>query len=204
MSSPVASASPAIDRRSAVNVWCAEGAPHTDRRSGISEGGTVGAPLPDRRLRGYAEIGVASLILGTSATLIQISTMPASLLVVLRMALAVVALELIFFFASIRLANVTVGVSLEYMAPVFVALLAPWVLRTRRQTIDMVAVAVAAGGVPIGAVSDTLLEGATPAGAPAECRRPLTSSSSSPCAGDGPRQAEEPALTTPRALARER
>ena len=130
-----------------------------------TEGGDRrGAPLPDRRLRGYAEIGVASLILGTSATLIQISTMPASLLVVLRMALAgivlgalflktggidevrrsgyfrrmvlvgfVVALELIFYFASIRLANVTVGVSLEYMAPVFVALLAPWVLRTRRQ-----------------------------------------------------------------------
>ena len=163
MSSPVASASPAIDRRSAVN-----------------EGGTVGPPLSDRRVRGYAEIGIAALILGTSATLIQISTMPASLLVVLRMALAgivlgvlflktggiaevrrsgyfrrmvlvgfVVALELIFYFASIRLANVTVGVSLEYMAPVFVALLAPWVLHTRRQTIDMVAVAVAVGGMAL-------------------------------------------------------
>ena len=138
------------------------------------------SPAIDRRLRGYAEIGVASLILGTSATLIQISTMPASLLVVLRMALAgivlgalflktggvaevrrsgyfrrlvlvgfVVALELTFYFASIRLANVTVGVSLEYMAPVFVALFAPWVLRTRRQTIDMVAVAVAVGGMAL-------------------------------------------------------
>ncbi|HEY5386981.1 MAG TPA: DMT family transporter, partial [Thermoleophilia bacterium] len=161
-----------------MNLRCAEGTPHTERRSELSEGGAAGAPLPDRRLRGYAEIGVASLILGTSATLIQISTMPASLLVVLRMALAgivlgalflktdgiaevrrsghfrrmvlvgfVVALELIFYFASIRLANVTVGVSLEYMAPVFVALLAPWVLRTRRQAIDMVAVAVAVGGM---------------------------------------------------------
>ena len=163
MSSPAASASPA-----------------TERRSELSEGGAAGAPLADRRVRGYAEIGVASLILGTSATLIQVSTMPASLLVVLRMALAgvvlgalflktggiaevrrsghfrrmivagfVVALELIFYFASIRLANVTVGVSLEYMAPVFVALLAPWVLRTRRQTIDMVAVGVAVGGMAL-------------------------------------------------------
>ena len=163
MSSPVASVSPA-----------------TDRRSGISEGGAAGAPLPDRRVRGYAEIGAASLILGTSATLIQISTMPSSLLVVLRMGLAgivlgalflktggiaevrrsgyfrrmvlvgfVVALELIFYFASIRLANVTVGVSLEYMAPVFVAVLAPLVLHTRRQTIDMVAVAVAVGGMAL-------------------------------------------------------
>jgi len=163
MSSPAASASPA-----------------TERRSGLSGGGAAGAPLPDRRVRGYAEIGVAALILGTSATLIQISTMPASLLVVLRMALAgivlgalflktggiaevrrsgyfrrmvlvgfVVALELIFYFASIRLANVTVGVSLEYMAPVFVAVIAPWVLHTRRQTVDMVAVAVAVGGMAL-------------------------------------------------------
>lgn len=140
----------------------------------------MGAPVPDRRLRGYAEIGAASLILGTSATTIQIATMPASLLVVLRMALAgvvlgilflatggveevrrsgyfrrmvlvgfVVALELIFYFAAIRLANVTVGVSLEYMAPVWVALLAPWVLRTRRQGIDLVAVAIAVGGMAL-------------------------------------------------------
>jgi len=46
------------------------------------------SPATDRRLRGYGEIAAASLILGTSATLIQVSTMPASLLVVLRMALA--------------------------------------------------------------------------------------------------------------------
>ncbi len=137
-----------------------------------------GALSPDRRLRGYAEIAAASLILGTSATLIQISTMPASLLLVTRMGLAgvvlaaifvlsggaeevrrsghfrrmilvgfVVALELIFYFASIRASNVIIGVSLEYMAPVFVALLAPVVLRTRRQGVDLVAVAVAVAGM---------------------------------------------------------
>jgi drug/metabolite transporter (DMT)-like permease len=153
----------------------------------------VGAPRPDRRLRGYAEIGAASLTLGTSATTIQISTMPAGLLIVLRMALAgialgilflatggveevrrsgyfrrmvlvgfVVALELVFYFASIRLANVTVGVSLEYMAPVWVALLAPWVLRTRRQGIDLVAVAIAVGGMALLVVPGLALgEGAT-------------------------------------------
>ena len=139
-----------------------------------------GALLPDRRLRGYAEIAASSLILGTSATLIQISTMPASLLVVLRMALAgvalgilflatggveevrrsgyfrrmvlvgfIVALELIFYFGSVRLANVTVGISLEYMAPVWIALLAPWALHTRRQGIDLVAVAIAVGGMAL-------------------------------------------------------
>jgi drug/metabolite transporter (DMT)-like permease len=139
-----------------------------------------GALRPDRRLRGYAEIAASSLILGTSATLIQISTMPASLLLVTRMGLAgivlavifllsggveevrrsghfrrmilvgfVVALEMIFYFASIRASNVIVGVSLEYMAPVFVALLAPVVLRTRRQGIDLVAVAVAVAGMAL-------------------------------------------------------
>jgi drug/metabolite transporter (DMT)-like permease len=136
------------------------------------------APEADHRGRGYAEIAASSLILGTSATLIQISTMPASLLLVLRMGLAgialavlffltggieevrrsgrlrrmillgfVVALEMIFYFASIRTSSVTVGVSLEYMAPVWVALLAPWLLRTRRQGIDVVAIAVAVAGM---------------------------------------------------------
>lgn len=134
----------------------------------------------DHRARGYAEIAVASLILGTSAALVQVSTMPASLLLVLRMALAgivlgvgflltggieevrrsgrlgrlmvlgfVVALEMLFYFASIRTSSVTVGVSLEYTAPVWVALLAPLVLRTRRRGVDMVAVAIAVGGMAL-------------------------------------------------------
>ena len=132
----------------------------------------------DRRLRGYAEIGVASLILGTAATLVQVTTMPASLLVVLRMGLAglalgvlflltgglaevrrsgrggrlflaglAVGLELFFYFAAIRLTNVTVGVSLEYMAPVYLTLVAPWFLHTHRRGVDVVAIATAVGGM---------------------------------------------------------
>jgi drug/metabolite transporter (DMT)-like permease len=155
--------------------------PLGERRSAINEGGAAGAsPTRQLRLRGYTEIAAASLILGTSATLIQISTMPASLLVVTRMGLAgivlavifflsggveevrrsgyirrmivlgfVVALEMMSYFISIRASSVTVGVALEYMAPVFVALLAPWVLRTRRHGIDLVAVAVAVGGMAL-------------------------------------------------------
>jgi drug/metabolite transporter (DMT)-like permease len=61
----------------------------------------------------------------------------------------IVALELIFYFVSIRASSVTVGVSLEYMAPVWVALLAPWLLHTRRRGIDMIAVAVAVGGMAL-------------------------------------------------------
>ena len=155
--------------------------PLGERRSAVNEGGAAGTPLTNRlRLRGYAEIAASSLILGTSATLIQISTMPTSLLVVTRMGLAgivlaaiffasggvdevrrsgylrrmivlgfVVAAEMMFYFISIRASSVTVGVALEYMAPVFVALLAPWVLRTRRQGIDLLAVAVAVGGMAL-------------------------------------------------------
>ena len=110
----------------------------------------------DKRLRGYAEISIASLILGTAATLIQVSTMPASMLVVLRMGLAgavlavfffltggpaevrrsgharriwlvgfVVAVEMLFYYLAVRLSNVTVAVSLEYLAPVWVVIAAP-------------------------------------------------------------------------------
>ena len=145
-----------------------------------------------RRLRGYAEIGGASLILGTSGALLQISSMPATLLLVLRMALAglvlgpiflwtggiaelrssghfwrvvaigfTVACELLFYFAAIRLANVTVGIALEYMAPVYVALAAPWVLHTRRERSDMIAVAVAVAGMALIVVPTLTLAGSS-------------------------------------------
>jgi len=61
----------------------------------------------------------------------------------------VVALELVLYYAAIQLAGVTVGVSLEYMAPVWVAVVAPWVLRTRRQGVDMIAVGVAVAGMAL-------------------------------------------------------
>jgi drug/metabolite transporter (DMT)-like permease len=61
----------------------------------------------------------------------------------------IVAVELTLYYASIRLAGVTVGISLEYMAPVWVALAAPWVLRTRRRRVDMVAVGVAVAGMAL-------------------------------------------------------
>ncbi len=155
-------------------------APLGDTRDRIGGGGAAGAPLADRRLRGYTEIGVSSLILGTSGALLQISTMPASLLLVLRMGLAgvvlgliflltggiaevrrsgqvrllfvigfVVAVEVLCFFLSIRLSNVAVGISLEYMSPVWVALVAPWVLHTPRERIDMIAVGVALAGMAL-------------------------------------------------------
>ena len=144
------------------------------------------------RLRGYAEIGGASLVLGTSGALLQISSMPATLLLVLRMALAGLVLgplvlltgglaevrdsghfwrlvligftvsgELLFYFAAIRLANVTIGIALEYMAPVYIALVAPWVLHTRRERSDMVAVAVAAVGMVLIVVPSLTLAGSS-------------------------------------------
>lgn len=118
--------------------------------------------------------------MGTSGALLQISTMPTVLLLVLRMGLAgvvlaaifllthgvaevrdsghgwrlliigfVVAFEVLFFFFSIRLSNVAVGIALEYMSPVWVALVAPWVLHTKRERIDMIAVGVALCGMAL-------------------------------------------------------
>jgi len=53
----------------------------------VSESTTTVAVAACGRTRGYVEIVSASLILGTSGALLQLSTMPASLLLVLRMAL---------------------------------------------------------------------------------------------------------------------
>ena len=164
------------------------------------------------RLRGYAEIGGASLILGTSGALLQLSTMPASLLLVLRMALAglvlgplffshrrrrrsaplrpllasradgfTVACELLFYFASIRLANVAIGIALEYMAPVYIALVAPWVLHTRRERSDMVAVAVAAVGMVLIVVPSLTLAGSRNLVLGVGCGIPPAASTRRPC-----------------------
>ncbi len=153
---------------------------------------TVSPASGKKRLRGYAEIGGASLILGTAGALLQISTMPASLLLVLRMGLAAlvlgplffftggvaevrrsgrfwrlvligftVACELLLYFAAIRLAGVAIGISLEYMAPVYIALVAPWVLHTRRERSDMVAVAVAALGMALIVVPSLVVSGSS-------------------------------------------
>ena len=74
----------------------------------------------------------------------------------------VVALELIFYFASIRLANVTVGVSLEYMSPVLVACSRRGCCTPGARRIDVVAVAVAVGGMALLVVPGlTLAEGST-------------------------------------------
>jgi len=133
-----------------------------------------------RRLRGYAEIGGASLVLGTSGSLLMVSHAPATLLLVLRMALAglvlgplfllgggvaevrrsghpwrlvsigcTVACEMLFYFAAIRLAGVAIGIALEYMAPVYVVIVAPWVLHTRRERSDTAAIVVAGAGMAL-------------------------------------------------------
>jgi drug/metabolite transporter (DMT)-like permease len=145
-----------------------------------------------RRLRGYAEIGGASLILGTSGALLMVSHAPASLLLVLRMALAglvlgplflltggvaevrrsghpwrlalvgcTVACEMVFYFAAIRLAGVAIGISLEYMAPVYVVIAAPWVLHTRRARSDTAAIVLAGAGMALVVVPTLTLAGSS-------------------------------------------
>jgi drug/metabolite transporter (DMT)-like permease len=59
----------------------------------------------------------------------------------------VVAIEMLFYYLAVRLSNVTVAVSLEYLAPVWVVIAAPLVLHTRRQRLDVIAVGIALGGM---------------------------------------------------------
>jgi hypothetical protein len=60
---------------------------------------TVSLTSAAGRLRGYAEIGGVSLTLGASGALPQVSTMPASLLLVLRLAFAGLVLAPLFLAA---------------------------------------------------------------------------------------------------------
>lgn len=56
-------------------------------------------------------------------------------------------LALLFFFVSLRMTNVAIGMFLTFTAPVWVALMAPRVLRTRTEPIVYVAVAIALAGL---------------------------------------------------------
>jgi len=145
-----------------------------------------------RRLRGYAEIGGSSLVMGTGGALLLVSHAPASLLLVARMALAAlvlgplflatggiaevrrsghpvrlvlvgctVACEMLFYFAAIRLAGVAVGIALEYMAPVYIVIVAPWVLHTRRERSDTAAIVMAAAGMALIVVPTLTLAGSS-------------------------------------------
>jgi len=124
--------------------------------------GAPGAPgAPERRRAiGYASVGGASLIMGSIGVMVRYATAPASMLLVMRMAIGgvvvgylfaragahadlrqpgvpkrlvlvgvVAAGNLLCYFTAIRYTDVAVAIFTSYMAPVYVALVSPLVLK---------------------------------------------------------------------------
>jgi len=117
-------------------------------------------PGPRRRAIGYLSVGGASLIMGSIGVMVRYATVPASMLLVLRMAVGGVVVGFLFaragayadlrrpgvprrllvvgvivsgnllcYFLAIRYTDVAVAIFTSYMAPVYVAMLSPLLLK---------------------------------------------------------------------------
>jgi drug/metabolite transporter (DMT)-like permease len=135
---------------------------------------------PRHARRGYAEVLAAALINGAIGTMVTYATMPASMLVALRMffgaaALGVVvawrrdwqslfkrgarlrlliagvalAVNLLSYFIAIRATGVAVAIFLSYLAPVYVALVAPRLIGGHTERVVFVALGVALAGMAL-------------------------------------------------------
>lgn len=144
--------------------------------------------------RGLLMVAAGALLLGLLGVLVRGSEMPASLLLVLRMSLAGIAVAAFFgrrrvldevrrpgiapllllmgvvdagsllcTFLAIRYANVAVAMFLSFMAPVYVAVIAPRVFHQRTERVVVVALALALGGLAV-MLLPALRDGAVAAG----------------------------------------
>ncbi|HET6475899.1 MAG TPA: EamA family transporter [Thermoleophilia bacterium] len=161
------------------------------------EGTTAAATQPPERLRGYLEVGLASLANGSIGVMVTYADMPATMLLCLRMAFAAaalggvvlatgswrdlrtpgapirmlgisvaLALNLILYFLAIRYTGVAVAIFLSYLAPVYLAFIAPLILKEKTEPIVYAALAVGLSGMALILVPGLLLEGVklSPAG----------------------------------------
>jgi DME family drug/metabolite transporter len=146
---------------------------------GAQAAGVPAGGRPGRR-RGYLETGGASVVNGSIGTMVSYATMPASMLLVVRMAFATVALgavvlprgllrelrrpgvplrvlgisatlaaNLLLYFLAIRATGVSVAIFLSYLAPVYLAVVAPLVFHERTEGAVYVALAVGLGGMAL-------------------------------------------------------
>jgi DME family drug/metabolite transporter len=130
------------------------------------------------RLRGYGMVAFSYVVMGAVGALVLWADAPESMVLVLRMGIAFVALAVFFarpwmwremrkpgalklllimavvdsatlllFFISMRLTNVAIGMFLLFLSPLWVALLAPLILRQRTDRIVYPAFLVAMGGL---------------------------------------------------------
>ena len=157
----------------------------------MSSRGASASPAADRRLRGYAEVAVASLANGAIGVMVSAAAMPVTMLLVLRMAFAAAALavvlavtrgwrdlarpgvwprlagisaaltlNLLCYFLAIRATGVAVAIFLSYLAPVYLAAVAPRLLGERTERVVWAALAVGLAGMGLILVPGLLLEGA--------------------------------------------
>ena len=148
------------------------------------------AAAQTERLRGYFEVGLASLANGSIGVMVTYADMPATMLLCLRMVFAAAALgavvmatgswrdlrkpgaplrvlgisatlaaNLILYFLAIRYTGVAVAIFLSYLAPVYLAFVAPRVLKERTERIVYVALAVGLAGMALILVPGLVLEG---------------------------------------------
>jgi drug/metabolite transporter (DMT)-like permease len=152
--------------------------------------GAAVAPEPPERLRGYLEVGLASLANGSIGVMVTYADMPATMLLCLRMAFAAaalgavvaatgswrdlrtpgaplrvlgisisLALNLILYFLAIRATGVAVAIFLSYLAPVYLAFVAPRILKEKTEPVVYLALAVGLAGMALILVPGLLLEG---------------------------------------------
>jgi DME family drug/metabolite transporter len=142
------------------------------------------------RLRGFLEVGLASLANGSIGVMVTYAGMPATMLLCLRMVFAAaalgivvlatgswrdlrrpgaplrvlgisfaLALNLILYFLAIRYTGVAVAIFLSYLAPVYLAFVAPRILKEKTERIVYVALVIGLAGMALILVPGLLLEG---------------------------------------------
>ena len=154
-------------------------------------GGAVAttAPQPER-MRGYLEVGLASLANGSIGVMVSYADMPATMLLCLRMVFAAavlglvvlatgswrdlrtpgaplrvlgisvaLSLNLILYFLAIRYTGVAVAIFLSYLAPVYLAFVAPRILKERTEPVVYLALVIGLAGMALILVPGLLLEG---------------------------------------------
>lgn len=155
------------------------------------EGGSGGPDAPPERMRGYLEVGLASLANGAIGTMVAYTDMPVTMLLFLRMLFAAIALgivvfitgswrdlrtsgapirvlgicvsltvNLILYFLAIRYTGVSIAIFLSYLAPVYIAFVAPRLLKEPTERVVYVALAIGLVGMALILVPGLVLEGA--------------------------------------------
>jgi drug/metabolite transporter (DMT)-like permease len=158
-------------------------------RSAAESAPAVG-PRPER-LRGYLEVGFASVANGSIGVMVIYAQMPATMLLCIRMVFAAAALgavvaatgswrdlrlpgaplrviaisaslavNLILYFLAIRYTGVAVAIFLSYVAPLYVAVVAPRVLHEATDRVVYIALVAGLAGMALTLVPGLLLEGA--------------------------------------------